>query len=197
MQSMSAPSLHVDIEGFLAPLRDANALTAAVMVTSVDGRATIAGRVGELTGDADQQVLLGAREAAAAVIVGASTIAAEGYDRLLDDQARARRQARGMTPEPELVSVSRSGPPPPELMADLRGRHPDALLICEGGPRLLGLMVSEHLIDQLVLGISPLLVGDDSQKRLLEIAQPLGIELELLGLALSGDHLFLRYGILR
>ncbi len=102
-----------------------------------------------------------------------------------------------MTPEPELVSVSRSGPPPPELMADLRGRHPDALLICEGGPRLLGLMVSEHLIDQLVLGISPLLVGDDSQSRLLEIAQPLGIELELLGLALSGDHLFLRYGILR
>lgn len=197
MQSMSAPSLQVDIEGFLAPLRGVGTLTAAVMVTSVDGRATIAGRVGELTGDADQQVLLGAREAAAAVIVGASTIAAEGYDRLLDDQARARRQAHGLTPEPELVSVSRSGPPLPELMTDLRERHPDALIVCEGGPRLLGLMVSERLIDQLVVGISPLLVGDHSQKRLLELAQPLGIELELLGLALSGDHLFLRYGILR
>ena len=197
MQSMSAPSLQVDVESFLAPLRGAGPLTVAVMVSSVDGRATIAGRVGELTGEADQRVLLGAREAAAAVIVGASTVAAEGYDRLLDDEARARRQAHGMTSEPELVSVSRSGPPPAALMADLRERHPDALLVCEGGPHLLGLMVSERLIDQLVLGIAPLLVGDDSQKRLLELEQPLGIELELLDLARSGDHLFLRYGVPR
>ena len=197
MQSMSAPTLQLDIESFLAPLRGAGPLTVALMVSSVDGRATIAGRVGQLTGEADQRVLLGAREAAAAVIVGASTVAAEGYDRLLDDEARARRQAHGMTSEPELVSVSRSGPPPAALMADLRERHPDAPLVCEGGPHLLGLMVSERLIDQLVLGISPLLVGDDSQKRLLELEQPLGIELELLDLARSDDHLFLRYGIAR
>jgi riboflavin biosynthesis pyrimidine reductase len=197
MQSMSAPTLQLDIESFLAPLRGAGPLTVAVMVSSVDGRATIAGRVGELTGEADQRVLLGAREAAAAVIVGASTVAAEGYDRLLDDEARARRQAHGMTSEPELVSVSRSGPPPAALMADLRERHPDALLVCEGGPRLLGAMISERLIDQLVLGIAPLLVGDDSQKRLLELEQPLGVELELLDLARSDDHLFLRYGIAR
>ena len=197
MQSMSAPTLQLDIESFLAPLRGAGPLTVALMVSSVDGRATIAGRVGELTGEADQRVLLGAREAAAAVIVGASTVAAEGYDRLLDDEARARRQAHGMTSEPELVSVSRSGPPPAALMADLRERHPDALLVCEGGPRLLGAMISERLIDQLILGIAPLLVGDDSQKRLLELEQPLGVELELLDLARSDDHLFLRYGIAR
>jgi riboflavin biosynthesis pyrimidine reductase len=195
MQSMSAPSLQVDIEGFLAPLRGVGTLTAAVMVTSVDGRATIAGRVGELTGDADQQVLLGAREAAAAVIVGASTIAAEGYDRLLDDDARARRQARGLPAEPELVSFSRSGPPLPELMAGLRQRHPDALLVCEGGPRVLGLLVAERLLDQLVLGVSPLIVGDDEQKRLLECEQTLGARLELLALTVSGGHLFLRYAV--
>ena len=197
MQSMSAPTLQLDIESFLAPLRGAGPLTVAVMVSSVDGRVTIAGRVGELTGEADQRVLLGAREAAAAVIVGASTVAAEGYDRLLDDEARARRQAHGMTSEPELVSVSRSGPPPAALMAHLRERHPDALLVCEGGPRLLGAMISERLIDQLVLGIAPLLVGDDSQKRLLELEQPLGMDLALLDSAVSADHLFLRYGVPR
>jgi riboflavin biosynthesis pyrimidine reductase len=195
MQPMSAPSLKLELDSFLAPLRSAGALTLAVMVTSVDGRATIGGRVGELTGAADQQVLLGAREAAAAVIVGAGTIAAEGYDRLLDDRARARRQARGTPPEPELVSFSRASPPLVELMAGLRERHPDGLLVCEGGPRLLGLMVAERLVDQLLLGVSPLLVGDDSQKRVLELEQALAIDLRLVDLALSAGHLFLRYAV--
>lgn len=195
MQPMSAASVQPDVDTFLEPLRGGGALTVAVMVASVDGRATIGGRVGELTGEADQHVLLGAREAAAAVIVGRSTIAAEGYDRLLDDDARARRQARGLPAEPELVSFSRSGPPLPELMAGLRQRHPGALLVCEGGPRVLGLLVAERLLDQLVLGVSPLIVGDDEQKRLLECEQTLGARLELLALTVSGGHLFLRYAV--
>ncbi len=72
------------------------------MVSSVDGRATVDGRVGDLTGAADQKVLLGVRELAAAVVVGGNTVRAEGYDRLLDDDARPRK-ARGLHAEPELV----------------------------------------------------------------------------------------------
>ena len=195
MPVVAAASLDPDIQSFLEPLRHAGALTVAVMVSSIDGRATIGGRVGALTGEADQQVLLGAREAAVAVIVGASTVAAEGYRRLLPDRARARRTARGLPPEPELVAFSRSSPPLPELIGSLRARHPDALLVCEGGPRVLGLLVADGLLDQLILAVSPLIVGDDAQQRVLEHPEPLAAALRLLALTVSGDHLFLRYGL--
>lgn len=193
--AMPVPSLHPDIAGFLEPLIQAGPITAAVMVTSVDGRATVAGRVGELTGPADQRVLLGAREHAAAVVVGGRTVRAEGYQGLLDEAARTRRRARGLPPEPELVIFTRASPSPPELWRQLRERHPDGLIVCEGGPTLLGMIVAQRLLDQLVLCVSPQIVGDDSQKRLLEHAGPLDVELRLLGVTTSEDFLFLRYGL--
>ena len=192
---MTQAAFENDIPSFLQPLTEAGAITAAVMVTSVDGRATVGGRVGKLTGSADQQVLLGAREHAAAVVVGGRTVHNEGYEGLLGDDAKARRQARGLPPEPELVSFTRASPSPPELWRELRERHPDGLIVCEGGPTVLGLVVEARLLDQLVLGISPQLVGDDSQKRLIEHAGTLDIALELLAATVSDSFLFLRYGL--
>lgn len=184
-----------DIEGFLAPLQGAVPITVAVMVSSVDGRATVGGRVGELTGPADQRVLLGAREQAAAVVVGGHTVRAEGYVGLLGEEAKARRQARGLPPEPELVVFTRASPSLPELWRQLRQRHPEGLIVCEGGPTLLGLIVEQRLLDQLVLCISPQLIGDDSQKRLLEHAGELEQPLTLLTTTISEGFLFLRYGL--
>src|SRR5579884_2857286 len=108
MPAMPEASFVPDIPSFLEPLETAGPITVAVMVTSVDGRATVAGRVGELTGKADQQVLLGAREAAAAVVVGGRTVRAEGYEGLLGDDAQQRRRDRGLPPEPELVVFTRA-----------------------------------------------------------------------------------------
>ena len=184
-----------DIPALLAPLIGAGPITAAVMVASVDGRATVDGRVGDLTGQADQQVLLGAREHAAAVVVGRRTVSAEGYDGLLDDEARARRVTRGLEPEPELVVFGRNSPSPPELWHQLRERHPDQLIVCEGGPTTLGLIVEHQLLDQLVIGISPQLVGDDTEKRLVNHLAPLDQELELLAATIAEGFLFLRYGL--
>jgi riboflavin biosynthesis pyrimidine reductase len=184
-----------DIAAFMEPLTDAGPITVAVMVSSVDGRATVEGRVGDLTGPADQQVLLGAREHAAAVVVGGRTVRAEGYEGLLGDEARARREARGLPPEPELVVFTRASPSPPQLWAELRERHPDELIVCEGGPTVLGLIVEHHLLDQLVLGVSPQIVGDDSEKRLLSHAAALDVDLELLTATVAGSFLFLRYGL--
>ncbi len=184
-----------DIPSLLEPVADAGPITVAVMVSSVDGRTTVTGRVGELTGPADQQVLLGAREMAAAVIVGGGTVRAEGYTSLLDDEAQARRQARGLPPEPELVIFTRASPAPPELWRQLRERHPDGLLVCEGGPTLLGLIVEHRLLDQLVLCLSPQIIGDQSEKRLLQHAGPLNVRLELLAAATAESFLFLRYGL--
>ncbi|MDE3134179.1 MAG: dihydrofolate reductase family protein [Acidobacteriota bacterium] len=184
-----------DIPGFLEPLGTAGPITVAVMVTSVDGRATVAGRVGGLTGSADQQVLLGARERAAAVLVGGRTVQNEGYAGLLDAGAQARRRAGGLAPEPELVVFSRASPAPVELIGQIRARHPGGLIACEGGPTLLGMVVAARLLDQLVLCVSPQLVGDDAQKRLLEHTGALDLPLTLLAAATADGFLFLRYGL--
>ena len=183
------------IPAFVESLTNAGAITVAVMVSSVDGRATVGGKVGDLTGSADQQVLLGAREHAAAVVVGATTVHVEGYEGLLDDEAKARRRERGLPAEPELVPFSRESPPMDELWRQLRERHPDGLIVCEGGPTVLGLVVEHGLLDQLVLCLSPKIVGDDLQKRVLAHAAPLDANLRLLALATHDSFLFLRYGL--
>jgi riboflavin biosynthesis pyrimidine reductase len=192
---MGETAFEPDISNFLKPLADAGPLTVAVMVSSVDGRATVGGKVGDLTGEVDQQVLLGAREQAAVVVVGATTVQNEGYDGLLGDEAQARRRARGLPAEPELVPFGRDSPPPQQLWAQLRERYPDGLIVCEGGPTVLGLIVEDQLLDQLILGLSPKIVGDDSQKRVLEHAAPLQVDLRLLAVTAQENFLFLRYGL--
>jgi riboflavin biosynthesis pyrimidine reductase len=192
---MAPAALVHDIPSLLEPLSTAGPIMVAVMVTSVDGRATVAGRVDELTGSADQQVLLGAREQAAAVLVGGRTVQNEGYEGLLDEQAQARRRARGLAPEPELVVFSRTSPSPTELIGQIRARHPGGLILCEGGPTLLGMVVEQRLLDQLVLCLSPQLVGDDSQKWLVEHTGELDLRLTLLAATNADGYLFLRYGL--
>jgi riboflavin biosynthesis pyrimidine reductase len=88
------------------------------MVTSVDGATTLGGRVGLLTGPADQALLRRLREESDAVLVGAATVRAEAYSRLLRDESRELRlRARGSA-EPLLCIVSRDanlGPCAPAL----------------------------------------------------------------------------------
>src|SRR5436190_20702522 len=88
------------------------------MVASVDGATTIDGRVGRLTGPADQALLRRLREEADAVLVGAATVRAEGYSRLLRPESRERRAAARGAAEPPLAIVSRDanlGPGSPAL----------------------------------------------------------------------------------
>ncbi|HET8536261.1 MAG TPA: dihydrofolate reductase family protein [Solirubrobacteraceae bacterium] len=90
------------------------------MVTSVDGATALGGRVGRLTGPADQLLLRRLREESDAVLVGAATVRAEGYSRLLRDDARERRQRALGSAEPLLCVVSRDanlGPGAPALRA--------------------------------------------------------------------------------
>jgi riboflavin biosynthesis pyrimidine reductase len=77
------------------------------MVKSLDGATAIDGRVGRLTGPADQALLRRLREEADAVLVGAATVRAEGYSRLLAPEARERRRRERGSEEPLLCVVSR------------------------------------------------------------------------------------------
>lgn len=80
------------------------------MVASLDGAATVRGRVGALTATADQRVLVTLRMLADVVLVGAATIRAEGYGPFeVDPTWRRRRQANGQQPVPPLAIVTASG----------------------------------------------------------------------------------------
>lgn len=77
----------------------------ANMVSSADGAALLNGRVGELTGAADQLVLDTLRGLADVVLVGAGTIRAEGYGPLPPDPAwRALRPGRPDSPPIAVLS---------------------------------------------------------------------------------------------
>lgn len=81
----------------------------ANMVTSVDGRAALGGRVGTLTGPADQELLVALRGWCDVLLVGAGTIRAEGYGVIdLPDEVVAIRARRGQAPRPVLAILSGS-----------------------------------------------------------------------------------------
>jgi len=84
----------------------------AVMIASVDGRATVQGRSGPLGHPEDRRLLRGLRAEADAVLAGTATLAAERYANLLDREQRDGRRAAGRPAHPVLTTVTRSGAVP-------------------------------------------------------------------------------------
>ena len=79
------------------------------MVSTIDGRAQVRGRTGELGEEADLEMLLELRAIADAVLIGTGTLRAEGYARLVGSaERRARREAAGLAGDPAAVLLSRS-----------------------------------------------------------------------------------------
>lgn len=77
------------------------------MVSSVDGRATLSGRSGALSGPADRALFHALRAAVDAVLVGAGTVKAERYGRIIPDaRGRELRRERGLAEEPLACIVS-------------------------------------------------------------------------------------------
>jgi riboflavin biosynthesis pyrimidine reductase len=79
------------------------------MISTADGRATIAGRSGPLGNRADRELFHGLRTLVDAVMVGAQTVRTEHYDRPVSDAGeRMRRLTRGLAEEPVACVVSSS-----------------------------------------------------------------------------------------
>jgi riboflavin biosynthesis pyrimidine reductase len=95
------------------------------MVSSADGRATLKGRSGPLSGQADRELFHALRAPVDAVLVGAGTVRAERYGRLIrDETARLARREHGLAQEPLACIPSQSlsfGPDVP-LLADPSAR---------------------------------------------------------------------------
>lgn len=80
-----------------------------VVVGSIDGRATVDGRVRGLSSDADQAHLFAWREVADILLVGDTTLTVERYGSLLPDDMQETRVARNRLPIPPVATISRSG----------------------------------------------------------------------------------------
>jgi riboflavin-specific deaminase-like protein len=74
---------------------------------TLDGHATISGRSGPIGSDADTAMLVGLRTRVDAVMIGAGTMRAERYGRVIGDAAkRERRVEEGLSEDPLMVLVS-------------------------------------------------------------------------------------------
>jgi riboflavin-specific deaminase-like protein len=74
---------------------------------TLDGRATIAGRSGSIGSSSDTAMLVGLRTRVDAVMIGAGTMRAESYGRVVADPAkRERREREGLPADPLMVIVS-------------------------------------------------------------------------------------------
>ena len=77
------------------------------MLSTADGRATLAGRSGTISGPADRALFHALRAPVDGVLVGAGTIRTERYGRIIPDPAvRRLRLERGLTEEPLACIVS-------------------------------------------------------------------------------------------
>ncbi len=74
---------------------------------SLDGRTTIDGRSGKIGSDSDTAMLVALRTRVDAVMIGAGTMRAERYGRVIADPAkRERREREGLPHDPLMVIVS-------------------------------------------------------------------------------------------
>ena len=102
-------SVEEQLDGY-RPWEDAPAerpFVAMNFASTVDGRATIGGKSGPIGSDEDTQMLARLRTRFDAVMIGAGTMRAERYGRLVaNPEQRARRERLGLSPDPLMVIVS-------------------------------------------------------------------------------------------
>jgi riboflavin-specific deaminase-like protein len=132
------------------------------MVSTVDGRATVAGRSGAIGGRADRELFHELRAAVDAVAAGAGTVGAEHYGRIIPQQARRRlRLERGLSEEPLACIVS--------------GRlslSPEIPLLAEPASRVVILTCSQASLPQVAAHVD--YVREEREGRL-DLASALGV----------------------
>jgi riboflavin biosynthesis pyrimidine reductase len=190
---------------------------ASVMVSSLDGRAAVAGSSRPLGGPMDLQLLLALRRRSDALLVGPATVRAEGYGPLPCPAVLVTRSfdlpwEAGLFAAPGqrvLVYTRGQAEPPPvaaavevvplvelsAVLADLYRRGIESVL-CEGGPTLNRALLAAGLLDELFLTLSPLVTGDDSQPAIVAGgALHAPARLALRSVATADGELYLRYSV--
>jgi riboflavin biosynthesis pyrimidine reductase len=203
-----------DLVGEAGPLRPRQPWVTGLMVSSLDGRATLGGTSRALGGPSDLAMLVALRRRADALIVGPGTVRAEGYGPLPCPAVLVSRSfdvpwEAGLfaVPGQRVLIYTPTEYEPPEVeadvevvpivaladvLADLRGRGVERLL-CEGGPTLNRALLAEGLLDELFLTLSPVVAGDEGAPGI--IAPGDSARLALRSVATDDGELYLRYSV--
>jgi 5-amino-6-(5-phosphoribosylamino)uracil reductase len=183
------------------------------MVSSADGKATLAGKTAPMSAPADRELFHHLRTQADGILVGAGTVRIERYGPVTKtDELQAKREREGLRPDAVAAIVTRSRELPDDL--PLIAQAPDSVrilsdlreglaalraegvrsLLCEGGPTLNSTLFAEGLADELFLTIAPTIAGAGETLTIVEGAPlPAPSELDLVSIHEAGGHLFLRY----
>lgn len=183
------------------------------MVSSADGKATIAGRTEQMSAPVDRALFHQLRTQADGILVGAGTVRTERYGRVTKNaELQAERERAGVRRDALAVVVSRSGQLPGDLpllaqapesvrmladpldgLAELRADGVRSLL-CEGGPTLNSTLFAHGLFDELFLTIAPTVAGAGESLTIVEGPPlPAPVAMKLLTVHEADGHLFLRF----
>ena len=185
------------------------------MVSSADGKATLAGKTAPMSAPADRELFHHLRTQADGILVGAGTVRAERYGPVTKSpELQAKRERACVRPDALAVIATRTGDLPDDLpllvrdpasvrvIADIRSglgalrAEGIRSLLCEGGPTLNATLFAESLIDELFLTLAPTLAGAAEHLTILEgLPLPRPVNLELLSVHEADSHLFMRYRV--
>lgn len=179
------------------------------MVSTVDGKAAINGKAGPIGDEADRELFQELRTQVDAVLIGAGTVRAEKYGRLVKDpERRARRERDGLAADPIALIASHTGraeipdqeaiilEPNPEVLRELREERGIRSILCEGGPTLNASLLEAGLMDELFLSVAAKLAGGGVEPGIVHgPGLPEAIELDLVSAYAYESNLFLRYRI--
>ncbi len=99
---------------------------------------------------------------------------------------------------PDVVDAGVGRVDPDALVSEL-SRRGFGLVLCEGGPHLLGSLLERDLVDELFLTVAPQIAGRSHHAPRLALAEGIAFSVgdapwwRVVSLARSGEHLFLRY----
>jgi riboflavin-specific deaminase-like protein len=135
------------------------------MVSSVDGKATLAGATRGLSNEADRAIFHHLRTQADAVMAGAGTVRTERYGRMVrDPDLREKRRREGLEPDPLAVIVSARL----DLPADLPLlQDPDSRVVIATG--------ADRELEGVRAKVDYLRTGDDLQLLLARLGEEHGV----------------------
>ena len=116
------------------------------------------------------------------------------------DDGAARLFEQPIPPHVEVFSLGNSEPTPAAVI-ELLARRGAAVVLSEGGPHLIGQLLSAGLLDELFLTTAPQIAGRNSETRRLALVEGAAYDVatapwfDLVSLHRNGDHLFNRYRI--
>ncbi len=112
-----------------------------------------------------------------------------------------RLRSAGPTRNVRIETAGSGGQVGPTALIDIAAATGARLVLCEGGPHLIGQLLGAGLLDELFLTLAPQVAGRDVATHRLALVEGISFDVatapwaELEAVRRSGDHLFLRYRI--